>query len=69
MIYDPVLLLADEPTGNLDAHTGEEILRLFGELRLSSPERAIVMITHNQEIAKRADTIMELREGTLLHKK
>ncbi len=69
LINDPVLLLADEPTGNLDAHTGEEILRLFGELRSASPERAIVMITHNQEIAKRADTIMELREGTLLHKK
>ncbi len=65
LINDPKLLLADEPTGNLDERTGEEILKLFAELRAASPERAIIMITHNREIAGRADTLFELHNGVL----
>ncbi len=65
LINDPELLLADEPTGNLDAATGEEILALFHELRRSRPNRAIIMITHNEAIAAQADTAMILRNGVL----
>ena len=59
------LLLADEPTGNLDTHTGEAILELFTELRKLHPGRSIMMITHNREIAKLADRTGELVDGRL----
>ena len=58
-------LLADEPTGNLDTHTGEAILELFTELRKLHPGRSIMMITHNREIAKLADRTGELVDGRL----
>ncbi len=58
---DPLLLLADEPTGNLDSRTGEEILALFDELHLR--QRTIVMVTHNPEIAARLPRIVEMRDG------
>ena len=56
----PQLLLADEPTGNLDEKTGKEILELFTELRRQNPELTILMITHNPEIAKLADQTIHL---------
>ena len=65
LVNDPELLLADEPTGNLDLRTGEEILDLFRELRQSDPARSIVMITHNPEIARAADSANELFDGRL----
>jgi putative ABC transport system ATP-binding protein len=61
---DPRLLLADEPTGNLDSNTGEEILRLFEDLHRRG--RTIVMVTHNPEIAARLPRIVELRDGRVL---
>jgi len=66
LVNDPPLLLADEPTGNLDPRTGEEILQLFQELRRETPERAILMITHNREIASLSDCTAELRDGLLV---
>ncbi|MBQ4107626.1 MAG: ABC transporter ATP-binding protein [Lentisphaeria bacterium] len=65
LINDPDLLLTDEPTGNLDLHTGEEILALFRDLRDNDPDRAIIMITHNPEIARSADSAYELFDGRL----
>lgn len=65
LINDPDILLADEPTGNLDSHSGAEILRLFTELRAAAPNRAIVMITHNEEITRMADQVLTLRDGVL----
>ncbi len=65
LINDPKLLLADEPTGNLDSETGKEILELFQELRADQSERTIVMITHNREIAKLANQVDELVDGVL----
>ena len=58
LLNEPELLLADEPTGNLDTHTGEAILELH-------PGRSIMMITHNREIAKLADRTGELVDGRL----
>ena len=61
---DPVLLLADEPTGNLDSRTGEEILALFAQLH--ERKRTIVMVTHNPEIAARLPRIVEMKDGRIL---
>ena len=63
LINDPELLLADEPTGNLDTRTGEGILELFARLRTDRPDRSIVMITHNSEIAKLCDPVVQLKDG------
>ena len=63
LINDPPLLLADEPTGNLDPRTGEEILNLFSAMRENNPELAILMITHNHQIASRATRAVELNDG------
>ena len=65
LLNEPELLLADEPTGNLETHTGEAILELFTELRKLHPGRSIMMITHNREIAKLDDRTGELVDGRL----
>jgi len=58
---DPLILLADEPTGNLDAHTSGEILDLLDELH--GRGRTIVMVTHEHDVAGRAERIIMLRDG------
>ena len=58
---DPVVLLADEPTGNLDTSTGQEIMQIFDEL--NSRGRTIVMVTHEQQIAEHAQRIIVLSDG------
>ena len=61
---DPVILLADEPTGNLDTATGAEIIRLFRELA-SDYGKAVVVATHDPEAASAADRVLLLRYGKL----
>ena len=61
LVNDPTILLADEPTGNLDSKTGCEILSMF--TRLNEEGRTIVMITHDPEIAKHADRIVLVKDG------
>ena len=63
LVTNPAMLLADEPTGNLDSHTGAEILALFDELK--SPERALIMVTHDAALAARALRLVALRDGRL----
>ena len=65
LMNDPELLLADEPTGNLDPETGEEVLKLFQNLRKARPELTILMITHNRDIAALATRVAELQNGLL----
>ena len=65
LITDPALLLADAPTGNLDPHTGDAILELFTRLRQENPSRAILMITHNMDIARMASRSVKLVDGLL----
>ncbi len=64
LITNPSIILADEPTGNLDSKSSDEIVAL---LKKSNKERAqtIVMITHNMEIAKMADRIIKIEDGRL----
>ncbi len=66
LVNDPDLLLADEPTGNLDSKTGEEVISLLEELRKEKPELTILMISHNRELAARADKTVELVDGVLV---
>jgi putative ABC transport system ATP-binding protein len=62
---DPLLVLADEPTGNLDSHTGMEILKIFNELHTNGS--TIILITHDREVASVADRIVYLRDGKLIN--
>ncbi len=61
LVNDPSIILADEPTGNLDTRTGEEILRLF-EL-LFRDGNTILVVTHEEEVAQHARRIIRLRDG------
>jgi putative ABC transport system ATP-binding protein len=63
LINDPTIILADEPTGNLDSKTGCEILSMFA--RLNENGRTIVMITHDPEIARYADRVVLLKDGVI----
>lgn len=61
LVNNPVLILADEPTGALDSHTTEEILRLFEELH--SQGNTIVIVTHENEVGQHAKRIVRFRDG------
>jgi putative ABC transport system ATP-binding protein len=63
LVNDPAILLADEPTGNLDSKTGEEIMALFG--RLSDEGRTIIVVTHERDIAEHAKRIVHIRDGVV----
>ena len=61
LVCEPALLLADEPTGNLDSATGEEIAALLDELHREG--RTLVVVTHNEGLARRAQRMVRLRDG------
>ena len=65
LINEPELLLADEPTGNLDLQTGNEILDIFANLTTSAGRPTIFMITHNEHISCFADRVFKLTDGVL----
>ncbi|HJW90302.1 MAG TPA: ABC transporter ATP-binding protein [Anaerolineales bacterium] len=65
LVHDPLLVLADEPTGNLDEETGRQVLALLDRLtRLAG--KNLILVTHSREATSRADRILTLREGQLL---
>jgi putative ABC transport system ATP-binding protein len=63
LVNEPSLLLADEPTGNLDSRTGREILGLFH--RLHEQSHTIIMVTHDREVASQAERIIHIRDGRI----
>ena len=67
IVTDPVLIVADEPTGDLDAHSAEEILDLLGELR-QSLNKTILLVTHDPRAAQRADRLLHLDKGQLVER-
>ena len=64
LVNNPAVLLADEPTGNLDSTTAEEIMALFE--RLNEGGRTIIMVTHDDDIARHAKRIIKLRDGLVV---
>ena len=65
LVHAPRLLLADEPTGNLDADTGETIIEMLFELNADTGS-TLVLVTHDESIAKRCQRVVRLRQGALL---
>jgi putative ABC transport system ATP-binding protein len=63
LVMGPAILLADEPTGNLDSATGEEIMRLFGRLHESG--NTIILVTHEHDIAAHAHRTIHIRDGQI----
>jgi putative ABC transport system ATP-binding protein len=63
LVVEPNIILADEPTGNLDSKTGDEILDLFAELNRQG--MTIITITHDPEVAERTDRTITLRDGVI----
>ncbi len=61
LVSDPPLLLADEPTGNLDTKTGEGVLELL--IGATSARRTVILVTHDARIAARADRVLSIRDG------
>jgi lipoprotein-releasing system ATP-binding protein len=64
LVNKPALLLADEPTGNLDPHTAEEVFQLLVKT-IAQEKTGALIVTHNHELAKRMDRVLELRDGVV----
>jgi putative ABC transport system ATP-binding protein len=64
LVTEPALLLADEPTGNLDSHSTEDVLSVFDELNAAG--RTIVLITHEPEVSTRAKRLIRLMDGRIV---
>ena len=63
LVNDPDVILADEPTGNLDPKTSEELIEFFSELRKQG--KTIVMVTHDHQLKKHASKVFTLKKGKL----
>jgi len=67
LAHDPAVVLADEPTGNLDARTGQRVLDLLEELGRGAGKTMLV-VTHSEDVARVGDRVLELREGRLVER-
>jgi putative ABC transport system ATP-binding protein len=65
IVTNPSLVLADEPTGNLDSHSTQDVLRIFA--RLNEEGRTVVLITHEPDVASQATRVITLSDGQIVH--
>lgn len=65
LVTDPEIILADEPTGNLDSKTGKEIMETFNNL-WKKEGKTIIMVTHDLKLAKYAHITIELKDGQII---
>jgi putative ABC transport system ATP-binding protein len=65
LINDPEIILADEPTGNLDSTSGKQVLEILRQLR-EKQEKTVILVTHSQEGAAMADRVIKMSDGRLL---
>jgi ABC-type lipoprotein export system ATPase subunit len=65
LINDPAIILADEPTGNLDSTSGKQVLEILRRLR-NEQGKTIILVTHSQEGAATADRVIRMQDGRLL---
>ncbi|MBI3879349.1 MAG: ABC transporter ATP-binding protein [Verrucomicrobia bacterium] len=63
LVNDPLMILADEPTGNLDSKTGTEVLEMFDNLNAAG--KTIVLVTHGGEVAERAQRVIHMKDGVI----
>lgn len=63
LVNNPSILLADEPTGNLDSKTGIEVMEIFGKIQAAG--NTVVLVTHEEDIAHYAKRIVRLRDGLI----
>ena len=66
MVSRPPLILADEPSGNLDMNTGTQVMDLLFDV-LKESSASLILVTHNEELAKKCDRVLSLRAGKLVH--
>ncbi len=66
LIMDPKIVLADEPTGNLDSKTGEDVLELLAEVAHDRPDRLVLMVTHDAHAADFSDRVITVRDGKVI---
>jgi putative ABC transport system ATP-binding protein len=64
LVNEPLLVLADEPTGNLDSHATGEILKIFAELR--DAQQTLLLVTHDPRVAATADRLLGMRDGSIV---
>jgi putative ABC transport system ATP-binding protein len=65
LINDPAIILADEPTGNLDSASGKQVLEILQRLR-NEQRKTVILVTHSQEGAAMADRVIRMQDGRLL---
>jgi putative ABC transport system ATP-binding protein len=61
LVNDPVIMLGDEPTGNLDTRTGEEVMAIFQDLNAQG--KTVILVTHEQDIAEHCKRIIRFKDG------
>ena len=65
LVVDPDIIFADEPTGNLDSHTSEEVMELMQRV-VREQKKTLVMVTHDDHLATYADRVFHIRDGKIL---